>query len=604
MARPRYNLARGSRVYHCGSYRQRRGSLLYYMTVGALWAGVFGAVFLLYLAMTLPDLDKVLSETRKPTVLLLDRNGERIVALNDLYSEPVDVAGLPPHVWQAVVAIEDKRFFSHYGLDPRGIMRALARNVMGSRREGGSTLTQQLSKNLFLTRERTIARKLRELMLTVWLEQRLDKEQILSLYLNRVSLVRGRFGISAAAEELFGKSAAKLSVAESAYIAAMLKAPTRFNPAANPEAAGARAGIVLSQMLEQEFITEAQYREALGYKYSKPKGDGNQTRYFIDTVLVELPSHVPEVKSDIVVRTTLDLRAQKSAQNIVRSFIDGRGGRFGFSEGSAVFMDLNGGIIALVGGRDYASSQFNRATQMKRQPGSAFKPFVFLAGLSAGMKPTDMFDDKPTTIAGWTPRNYDDKYRGLVSLEDALSLSLNTVAVQIAAKVGLPAVISTARGLGLVDKMTNDYTVILGTSEVSLIDLAAAYGAFAKGGEGIMPHAISSVETKGGEALFRRSGSGAPRVLSLSEARTMDGMLRGVVERGTGKSAYIEGAKIAGKTGTSNDNRDAWFVGYSPKFVGGVWIGNDSGQPMSADSFGGTIPAQIFKAIAGFLLTL
>jgi penicillin-binding protein 1A len=570
----------------------------------AIWSGVALSVFLLYLALTLPDLNKVLNETRKPTVTLLDRHGERIAAINDLYSEPVDVERLPPHVWQAVIAIEDRRFFRHYGLDPRGFARALHRNVIGSRREGGSTITQQLSKNLFLTREQTISRKLRELMLTAWLEQKLSKEQILSLYLNRVSLVRGRFGISAAAEELFGKTAGQLNIAESAYIAAMLKAPSRFNPAINPEPAWARARLVLSQMFAQGFITETQYREALSYRYSGHRSEGNQTRYFIDAVLMELPSRVPELRSDVFVRTTLDLRAQRSAENIVRSFIDTRGTRFAFSEAAGVFMDLNGGIIAMVGGRDYAVSQFNRATQMRRQPGSAFKPFVFLAGLSKGMSPNDMFDDKPTTIAGWTPRNHDDRYMGPVSMQDALALSLNTVAVQVALKVGLPTVISTARGLGLIDRITNDFTIVLGTSEVSLLDLTAAYGVFARRGEGIIPHTISSVETKGGEMLFRRSGSGAPRVLSAAEAEAMDDMLRLAVDSGTGRGARIEGARIAGKTGTSNDNRDAWFVGYSPTFVGGVWVGNDDGSPMSRDSFGGTIPTQIFRAIASFILTL
>ena len=595
----KYRLARGSKLYHCGAKRIACGGAFYYLLLLASWGAAAGAAFLVALSFTLPDINHAMNERRAPSITILDRNGAKVASLNDLYGEPVDMEDLPEHVWQAIVAVEDKRYFSHFGIDPMGLGRAVVRNISGRPMQGGSTISQQLAKNLFLTRERTVIRKLQEVLLTLWLEHRFTKRQILSLYMNRISFNGTRYGIAAAAEDMFGAAAGELSIAQAAVLAAQLKAPSYYQK--NPDRAWARAEIVLALMRKQGHISEAEHKLALSYRHSAPPREKNQTRYFIDHVLSELYSRVPVVDSDTIVRTALDLPLQKTAERAVAGFVEQNGAKYGFSEGAALFMDTDGGVIAMVGGRDYSKSQFNRATIMRRQPGSAFKPFVWLAGIKGGMKPGDMFDDRPSTIAGWTPRNHDNKYLGRVSMEDALSLSLNTIAVQIAGKVGLASIISTARSLGLVDDMSRDYTVILGSSEVSLMDLASAYGAFATGGRGFVPYTITSVEDAGGGgAKYVRIASERTAIMSAEDAAYMHQMLKAVVERGTGREAGVKGLDIAGKTGTSQDNRDAWFFGYSPFAVGGVWIGNDSGAPMSQDSYGGTIPAKMFKAIMGF----
>jgi penicillin-binding protein 1A len=482
-------------------------------------------------------------------------------------------------------------------------LRALWRNISSeSSLQGGSTITQQLAKNVFLSQRRTLARKIQEVMITLWLEGKFTKAQILALYLNRVSLVGGKYGISTASEALFGKPADRMSLPEAAIVAAMLKAPTRYNPASNPEASLARAKIVLEQMLEQGFITRAQYESALAYRYEKPAASTSQIRYFTDYVMDELSSRAGEISSDITIRSTLDSRVQRTAENVAGSYVEKDGQKYSFSEIAAVVMDTDGAILAMVGGRDYRSSQFNRVSMMKRQPGSLFKPFVYLAALAAGMRPSDVFDDRITEISGWAPRNHDDRYTGRITMADALEKSVNTVPVQIAKKIGLKAIVSAAHRLGLVDKISSDYTIILGTSDTTLLDLTAAYAAFANSGLGVIPHSITKIEGSNGRTIYERSGSGVGRLVSESDAADMNAMLRRVIGGGTGAGADIPGASIRGKTGTSQNNRDAWFIGYGKRHVAGIWIGNDSGTPMSSASYGGTIPARVFRAIMTYVL--
>ncbi len=611
----RYSLSSGAKSYHCGpayhgrikGYKYQNGlwgKFFYYFIYFGIWAGIFLSIILLYLALTLPNIEHITNQTRKPSIIIADRNDEKIFAINDIYGETVDVETLPPHIWQAVLAVEDRRFYSHFGVDIRGLFRALVNNIIRNRSaQGGSTITQQLAKNVFLSSKRSISRKIQEVMITLWLENKFTKNQILSLYLNRISLVGGKYGIANAAEILFNKSIYDINIAESAILAGMLKAPTRLNPINNPEASLKRAKTVLALMYDQGYINEQQYKEALNYKYENPTNNYNQIRYFTDYVLNEMHSLISDISKDIIIYTTLDNSIQKTAENITKTYIEKDGKKYNFSQIASIVIDTNGDILAMVGGKNYTESQFNRTNQMKRQPGSIFKPFVYLTALEKGFKPNDIFNDTPTTIENWTPRNHDDKYIGEISMADALEKSVNTVPVAIAKEVGLKNIIATARKLGLIDKINNDYSIILGTSETTLLDLTSAFATFANKGYGVIPHAITTITDADGNIIYERKGSGVGKLLSEAQVENMNYMLRRVIEGGTGSNANIKGEYICGKTGTSQNNRDAWFIGYSPKYITGVWIGNDNNTAMTNSSYGGTIPAKIFKAIMSYIIT-
>ena len=614
LKRFKYKLSRGCKVYHCGpGYRGKikgfkyKNSFvkrsIYYLFVWGIWAGVAISVLLVYLALTLPNIDDVMNQTRSPSIVILDRNNEKIMAINDLYGDTVQIEKLPKYVWQAVVATEDKRFFEHCGVDIRGLIRAVYNNIKANKTaQGGSTITQQLAKNVFLSRERSLKRKIQEVMITLWLENKLSKNHILSLYLNRISLVGGKYGISVASEAIFGKSVYDLNIAESAILAGMLKAPSKLNPIKNLDASLNRMKVVLKLMLEQGYISQVEYEDALNYKYEKKEGTSNQVRYFTDYVMDNFNSLVGGINSDMVVYTTLDNKIQKTTENVVKSYVAEDGKKYNFSQVAVLVLNNQGEILSMLGGSDYAQSQFNRVTQMKRQPGSIFKPFVYLAGLEYGLKPDDKFEDKITEIAGWAPKNHDDKYLGVVSMAVALEKSLNTVPVQIAKIIGLSNIIKTAHKLGLVDKLSNDYSIILGTSETTLLDLVSAYATFANKGYGVIPHSIKKITTSTGDVVYERSGSGVGKLISEENVDVMNSMLRNVVSGGTGSNANVAGEMVFGKTGTSQNNRDAWFIGYTPKYITGVWIGNDDNSSMSNSSYGGTIPAKIFKTLMTYVI--
>ena len=610
----KYKLSWGCKVYHCGpayrgkikGYKYEKSflkTILYYLFVLGIWAGIALSIFLLYLALTLPNIEHITNKTRSPSITIIDRNGEKITSINDMYGDTVDIETLPKHVWQAVIATEDKRFFNHFGVDIRGLLRALYNNIKANRTaQGGSTITQQLAKNVFLSKERSIQRKLQEVMITLWLENKFTKNQILSLYLNRVSLVGGKFGISIAAETIFGKSVYEINIAEAAILAGMLKAPSRLNPMKNLDESLSRMKVVLKLMKEQNYISDIEYQEAVAYQYQKQDANFNQTRYFIDYTMDNFNSLIGDINTDIIIHTTLDEKVQKTLENIVKSYLTNDGAKYNFSQIASVILNTNGEILGLIGGADYTQSQFNRVNQMKRQPGSIFKPFVYLAALEYGLKPTDMFEDKITAIADWAPRNHDEKYMGPVSMAMALEKSLNTVPVQIAKKIGLKNIIKTAQKLGLVDKISNDYSIILGTSETTLLDLTSAYATFANKGYGVIPHSIRKITTPTGQIIYERKGSGVGKLISLQNTDMMNSMLKNVIEGGTGANANIIGENIYGKTGTSQNNRDAWFIGYSPKYITGIWIGNDNNTPMSDSSYGGTVPAKIFRTVMTYLI--
>jgi len=571
----------------------RAAKLIVLAAVLSTFAAIaFGA----YLMMTLPQIDRALSTTRPPSIVFLDRSGNKITGINDAYGQPIEVRKLPTHVWQAIVAVEDRRFFKHRGIDPRGLLRALWRNTLADKAvQGGSTITQQVAKNIFLTRDKTFARKIQELMIALWIEHKFTKEQILTLYLNRVSLVSGRYGIAAASEELFGKPAEELHLMESAMLAGMLKAPHRYSPSNDIELAVTRARIVLNLMLEQKLITHSEFEEAMTYRYRPPARTNSMRRYFVDYASSEAASLIGLPGDDIIVYTTMDTRAQAAAEGAVAAAMRDAAPRHRFSQTATVFLDAGGGIIAMIGGRDYVESQFNRASQMARQPASLFKTFVVLAALEAGIRPDEMFSDQPTCIANWCPQNFDGRYRGPVSMSGALEHSINTVMVQIALKVGFKNIVAAANKLGLIDRMSNDYSIILGTSEATPLDIAAAYSVIARGGIATRPHSITRIES-GGTAIFERERT-ERRLVREDVAATLNNMLRQAVASGSAAGARITGLDIRGKTGTSQNFRDAWFAGYTDLVTGIVWIGNDDNAPMAPDTYGGGVPATIFRDI-------
>jgi penicillin-binding protein 1A len=571
------------------------GRLARWSLMFAIWGVVLVAGIVAYYALDLPDVDNYAALTRRPSVTLLADDGRPFASFGDLYDQVVPLKDMPPYLPEAVIATEDRRFYRHFGIDPIGMLRALAADVRsGAIREGGSTITQQLAKNLFLSPARTLKRKVQEVLLALWLEHKFTKDQILTIYLNRVYLGANAYGVDAAAHRYFGKSARDLTLYQSAVIAGLLKAPSKFNPFANPDLTAARAAQVLANMADAGYITPSQAALAERARENlKPAAVAAwRGRYFADWVLDQVHDILGYVERDLVVQTTYDARLQALAEDTLAGTLEKEGSKLDIGQGALVALQPNGAVEALVGGRDYRASQFDRATQALRQPGSAFKPFIYLAGLEAGYGPDDVFDDAPITIGKWRPNNYDDKYFGRVPLKFALAHSLNSIAAQLADKVGVKHVIEVARRLGITSDLRPDLSLALGTSEVGLLELTGAYGAFADGGLGVWPYGVVEIRDRAGTVLYKRSGSGPGDVMTPKQAATMDRMMEGVIAEGTGRAANI-GRPAAGKTGTTQDYRDAWFVGFTPNLVTGVWVGNDDGTPMKRVT-GGSVPAHIW----------
>jgi penicillin-binding protein 1A len=562
-----------------------------------IWGGVALAAIFGYFALTLPDTNALKSAERRPSITLVAADGALIATFGDLFGEPAKLKELPKYLPEAVIATEDRRFYQHFGLDLIGLTRAAVTDVRAGRIvQGGSTITQQLAKNLFLTPERTAARKIQETLLSLWLERKFTKDQLLEIYLNRVYLGAGTYGVDAAAHRYFGKSARELNLYESAIIAGLLKAPTKFSPARDRERAAARAEQVLANMVDAGFLTDAQAKEAarqsttLGQVASTRSG----ARYFADWIVEQLGDFADMTSQDITVVSTLDPRMQAAAEAAVAETLARDGVKAAAGQAALVAMTPDGAVRALVGGRDFGVSQFNRATQALRQPGSAFKPFVYLAGLEAGLHGSDRMVDGPITIANWQPHNYPGRYLGNISLAEAFAQSINTVAVQVELRAGVARVVSTAHRLGITAELGRDASLALGTSEVTLMELTGAYATFANGGTSVWPYGIAEIRDRTGKILFRRSGSGLGRVMSPELAGAMTELMSGVIARGTGRAAALD-RPAAGKTGTTQDSRDALFVGYTADLVAGVWFGNDANTPMNKVT-GGTLPAQTWKS--------
>ncbi|MFQ5467590.1 MAG: transglycosylase domain-containing protein, partial [Kiloniellaceae bacterium] len=580
-----------------GTRRRRWGvRLLVWGASAAIWAVLVVAALVAWYAYDLPEIADVGAVERRPAVSLVAADGTLLASYGDVYGTTVAVKDLPPALPHAVLAIEDRRFYDHPGIDFIGLARAAWANLRAGRIvEGGSTITQQLAKNLFLSPERTVKRKVQEMLLAFWLEQSFTKDQILGLYLNRVYLGAGTYGVDAAARRYFGKPASEVNLYESAVLAGLLKAPSRYNPARDASRADARAARVLRAMTEAGYVTAAQAARALRDKTRGRAAAGAQARYFADWVMARVADYVGAVDRDLTVITTLNPVYQTIAERELARMLDSQGPKRGVRQGAVVVLDPTGAVRAMVGGRDYDASQFNRATQALRQPGSAFKAFVYLSALEAGHEPDERLTDAPIEIGDWTPSNYADRYYGVVTLREAFARSLNSVAVRLSESVGRGKVAAAARRLGLTTPLTKRPSIALGASEVTLLEMTGAYAAFANRGYGVWPYGIEEIRGPKGELLYRRAGGGPGRVVRPRVVDAMTDLMTATVAWGSGKAAN-PGRPAAGKTGTSQAFRDAWFLGFTADFVAGVWLGNDDGSP-SRNVTGGSLPARLWRRI-------
>ncbi|HEY8129012.1 MAG TPA: penicillin-binding protein 1A [Hyphomicrobium sp.] len=558
------------------------------------------AVMMVYYTVVFPDPLAIRNTAHTPLIRILARDGSTLSERGAPH-EYVSLDQLPKLIPAAVVATEDRRFFDHYGVDPVGMIRAMFANLRAGRfAQGGSTLTQQLAKNLFLTQDRTLTRKIAELGLALWLEIRLSKTEILELYLNQVYFGGGAYGVEEASQRYFDKPARELTLPEAALIAGLLKAPSKYSPAASPGAARARARVVIGKMFDAGFISEAQATQALAQtlvfneqKVAKTSADAG---YVVDYVLEQLPSLVGGEHTDLVVETTVDKNLQRRAQEIVADNLAQKGATLGASQAALAVLDGDGGIRALVGGRDYAESQFNRAIKAKRQPGSAFKPFVYLAALKNGMTPDSVVDDAPITIGGWSPKNDNGQYLGPIPIRRALAQSVNTVAVRLNQDIGRGKAIDLAERLGVKSDLHDGPALALGTSEVTLLEMAGAYTAFSNGGDVVEPHVITRIKTGDGHVLFESAPTNTQKIAEADRLGALNDMMNAAVAYGTGRRAALPDQAVAGKTGTTQDFRDAWFIGYTSHLTAGVWVGNDNGKPMNRAT-GGSLPAEIWKQV-------
>lgn len=581
---------------------RRRRTLLGSLFRFGLTLSFLGAVFLAavfgYTWMTLNQNGLLQIPDREPGIMLLASDGTVLAEQGAFYGDQARLDELPAYVPNAVIAIEDRRFRSHFGVDPIGLARAIYTNYRSGRLvQGGSTLTQQLAKNLFLSPDRTLQRKLQEVVLAVWLESHFTKDEILQLYLNRVYFGNGATGIEKAARTYYNKPASELTIGEAATLAGVLKAPSANNPTANPEAAAERGRLVIQAMADAEFITPEEAADATAHPAEVKIGSAMPAKqYIVDWVGEQLPEFVKDYQQSLIVETTIDPALQADAERALRQHLAKQGTKLRTSEGAVVVLDDTGAVRAMVGGRSYKKSQFNRVTKAKRQPGSSFKPFLYLAALEQGFTPDSVEIDEPVRFGNWQPENHRKKYYGPVTLQTALALSLNTIAAKLVMKVGPKNVVATAHRLGITSELGTDASIALGTSEVSLLELTSAFTPFANGGYPVTPYAVTRIRTRDGRTVYERKGSGFQQAVSDAELGAMNRMMHAVVTEGTGTRAAFPGFEIAGKTGTSQAYRDAWFVGYTSQLVAGVWVGNDDNTP-TRQVTGGLIPAQIWKDV-------
>ena len=579
--------------------RRRRWRVLRWLFILGVWLGLMGVLAVLWLARDLPRPDAALDAARRPGLSLQDRSGVIFATFGDVVGEPLRLTDLPRALPAAAVAVEDRRFYRHSGLDLIGIARAVFVNVTSGRLvQGGSTITQQVAKTLFLSNARTVRRKVQEVLLTIWLERTFTKTEILEIWLNRVYLGGGAWGVDAAARLYFGISARNLNVWQSAVLAGLPRAPSRINPRADPAAAAARGREVLTAMADTGALTRAEADVAAAQIAFTPRPA--TAGWFAEWVAEQSATIVPP-GADALVQTSLDARLQALTEARLATVLDGPGAASGVQQGAVVVLDATSGAVrAMVGGRDWRTSPFNRAVAARRQPGSAFKPFVWLAALETGLTPDSTVLDAPIRIGGYAPTNYDGAYRGEVTLEDALAQSLNTASVRLMQQAGGPrAVAAVAKRLGIAGSLPPDLSLALGTGEVGLLELTSAYAPFANGGHAVTPWGIGAMQSDGKRTPVPHAPGDV--VMSPEQAADMLQMLTAVVTRGSGRAAALPGRAVAGKTGTTQDFRDAWFMGVVSTATGpvvvGVWLGNDDARPMRGVT-GAGLPARVFHDVA------
>jgi penicillin-binding protein 1A len=577
--------------------RNKNGRVLRFIVkwliVAIIW-GIAGlGILLAVYASDLPDVHQVAGLKKRPGITLLAVDGSVLTRSGDLYGNTLAVSELPPNLVHAVVAIEDRRFYYHFGVDPIGLFRALVINARsGATVQGGSTLTQQLAKNMFLTPQRSFKRKLQEALLALQLERYYTKDQILTGYLNRVYLGAGAYGVDAAAKTYFGKPATELTLQESAIIAGLLKAPSKYSPATDMKAALDRAQLVIQAMHDEGYITDQQMVEALSAgppEMHRPSITKN-AHYIADWAVQQAEGYIGQIDRDVVVHTTINPRLQMLAEAKLEDTLSGPAVKVKASQGALVSMTPDGAVRAMVGGRDYADSQFNRATQGERQPGSSFKPFVYLAAIENGLRPDSLVDDSPVHMGSWSPENFEPGFHGQLPARQALAESINTVAVRVLDYAGIDHTRAIARRLGISEPIPRDLSIALGTSDVTLLEMTGAYAAFANGGTGVIPYVIERITDAGGKLLYQRQGAGLGEVTAPGNVAELVSMMTDVIEYGTGKAARLD-RPAAGKTGTSQDYRNAWFIGFTADLVTGVWFGNDDNSPMKRVT-GGMLPAK------------
>ena len=558
-------------------------------------AGLVLASFYLYLAPNLPDAEQLKTTQLQTPLRIYSADNKKIAEFGEKRRTPVSYLEIPSDLINAFVAAEDNRFFEHGGIDLKGLARATTQLLTTGRIvSGGSTITMQVVENFFLSRERTFIRKFNEIFLALQIEQSLKKEEILELYMNRVYFGSGAYGIEAAAQTYFGVSARNLSLGQAAMLVGILPAPSAYNPKANPDTARDRQRLVLNAMAQEGYITrqEADAARINPDQTIRTVVAGSES-YVADWVESLMTAYIGEIEGDVVVQTTIDYKMQKDAEFIVKEAVANEGEKRGFSQAALVAMDVDGTVRAMVGGVDYQASQYNRAVTARRQPGSAFKPFVYMAAMEKGYTPDTLAEDAQFDYNGWSPRNSSGKYAGTVTLRQGLAYSLNTIAARLAIDVTPEKVIEVAMRMGISSNLSAVPSIALGAQEVNLLELTSAYAPFANGGMGVIPNVITKISDVEGNVLYEASNAGPGRVVDPNVLAAMNDMLKTAVEVGTGRGANIGGWEVGGKTGTSQESRDALFVGYTSAMVTGVWLGNDNDTGTSLS--GGNVPANIWS---------
>jgi len=568
-------------------------------SLGATLVAAAAMLFLLLKAAepSMPLSGDLYALNRPPALTFLDKNGDIAGVRGSLVGEKLKLTEMPRYLPAAFLAMEDRRFYQHHGVDPRGLLRALIADFKaGHVVQGGSTITQQVVKIVFLSPDRTFVRKFREMAGAWALEGKLSKDQILELYLNRLYLGSGAYGVDGAAHVYFGKSARDVTLAEAAMLAALTRAPSTFSPRRDLPAARAEADKVLAALEMGGVVTPMQIAGARAHPASVADQTQDLARnYFLDAAADEVKSLLPRAQGDLTVSTTMDPALQEAARAQLASVIGSRGKAVHAGQAALVAMTPDGAVRALIGGKDYAESTFNRVTKAHRQPGSSFKTFVYLAALEHGLTPATVRIDEPIIpIKGWSPDNYGDTNVGPVTLEEAYAQSINTVAVQLGQEVGIPSVVSVAQRLGIQSPLEPYASLALGTSDVTPLELTGAYASFASGGYRAQPYLVRDIRQSNGSVLHRRDATARQRVVSTDDVLAMNDLMYQVVQSGTGRGAAVPGHEVAGKTGTSAEYRDAWFIGFSPELVTGVWVGNDDSSPMKKVT-GGSLPAQVWS---------